>query len=189
LDIASRETLKNALAGFGGTVVLVSHDRFFLDAVATRVVEIKDGAARSFPGNYTDYCLALQALGETSPLVENSRGPSAATGPKPAAPQRHQGQAPAAEESRKPGHLHREQSKQQSRDQQKLRKLVGKLEEEISRAETRLAEIEKELGKPEIYKDYTRSSPLLKAKQEVESHRASYMEQWERYAATLDTQG
>ncbi len=55
LDIASRLTLERALKAFEGTVVFVSHDRYFLDSVPTRIVEIAEGRARSFPGNYSDY--------------------------------------------------------------------------------------------------------------------------------------
>lgn len=55
LDIASAEVLENALANFEGTVLCVSHDRYFLDRIATRIVELDDGQATEFVGNYSDY--------------------------------------------------------------------------------------------------------------------------------------
>jgi ATP-binding cassette subfamily F protein 3 len=55
LDIGSRLTLENALRQYEGSVLFVSHDRYFLDSVPTRVVEVADGRLRSFPGNYSDY--------------------------------------------------------------------------------------------------------------------------------------
>ncbi len=55
LDIASAEVLENALANFEGTVVCVSHDRYFLDRLATRIVELDGGRTTDFVGNYSDY--------------------------------------------------------------------------------------------------------------------------------------
>jgi ATP-binding cassette subfamily F protein 3 len=55
LDIESVETLENALERFGGTVVAISHDRYFLDRIADRIVEVADGDARAFEGGYSDW--------------------------------------------------------------------------------------------------------------------------------------
>jgi len=55
LDIASAEVLENALANFEGTVLCVSHDRYFLDRIATRIVELDGGQTTNFVGNYSDY--------------------------------------------------------------------------------------------------------------------------------------
>ncbi len=55
LDIPSSEVLEDALADFEGTVLVISHDRYFLDRVVDRVVELDDGALTSYPGNYTYY--------------------------------------------------------------------------------------------------------------------------------------
>jgi len=60
LDIVSVEWLENFLTNYRGTIVVVSHDRRFLDRVATRIVEIRNGVTRAYPGNYTDY-LKLKA--------------------------------------------------------------------------------------------------------------------------------
>jgi ATPase subunit of ABC transporter with duplicated ATPase domains len=59
LDIASRECLEEALLSYRGTVIAVSHDRFFLNRVVTRILELKDGKMCSFPGNYSAYQKAL----------------------------------------------------------------------------------------------------------------------------------
>jgi ATP-binding cassette, subfamily F, member 3 len=55
LDIASVEVLETALEDFDGAVLTISHDRYFLDRVVDRVVELDNGALTSFPGGYTDY--------------------------------------------------------------------------------------------------------------------------------------
>jgi ATP-binding cassette subfamily F protein 3 len=55
LDIASAEQLEEALEDFDGTLLMVSHDRYFLDNVADRIFELKDGRITEYDGNYTDY--------------------------------------------------------------------------------------------------------------------------------------
>lgn len=65
LDVPSRECLEEALASFRGTVIAVSHDRFFLNRIATRILALEDGKLTSFPGNYNAYRKAL-ALGPSS---------------------------------------------------------------------------------------------------------------------------
>ena len=60
LDIASAEVLEDALADFEGTVFVISHDRYFLDRVVDRIVELEDGALNDYIGNYSDYQAAKQ---------------------------------------------------------------------------------------------------------------------------------
>jgi ATPase subunit of ABC transporter with duplicated ATPase domains len=55
LDIASAEVLENALEDFTGTVLVISHDRYFLDRVVDRIVELDNGELVNYPGNYSDY--------------------------------------------------------------------------------------------------------------------------------------
>ncbi len=55
LDIASAEVLENVLEGFEGTVLVISHDRYFLDRVTDRIVELDNGKLNEFRGNYSDY--------------------------------------------------------------------------------------------------------------------------------------
>jgi ATP-binding cassette, subfamily F, member 3 len=55
LDIPSAEVLEKAIGEFEGTVLVISHDRYFLDRVVERIVELDEGAAREFLGNYSDY--------------------------------------------------------------------------------------------------------------------------------------
>jgi len=193
LDIASRATLETAACDYEGTMVFVSHDRFFLDAVATRVVEIKDGRIRSFPGNYTDYCHALKAMGETSPLIGASvKAPSA----KPAT-QKPVADKPKSDASKKKSapadqngsakSAARENSKADQKEQNRLKKLVTEIEKQITGVETRLAQIEIEIAKPEIYRDYTKCNPLVEEKKNLERQHVSYLEQWDRYTSTLQS--
>ncbi len=55
LDIAAAEVLEASLSEFEGTVFVISHDRYFLDQVVSRIVELDDGGLTDYPGNYSDY--------------------------------------------------------------------------------------------------------------------------------------
>ena len=73
LDIATLTVLENFLNGFGGPVVTVSHDRYFLDKVANRILAFEDGGVREFVGNYTDYLDEKAFLQEQSALLEKEK--------------------------------------------------------------------------------------------------------------------
>jgi len=62
LDIASTEVLEEALNAFDGTVLTISHDRYFLDRLCGRILELEDGEAREYHGGYTDYALQKERL-------------------------------------------------------------------------------------------------------------------------------
>ena len=71
LDMRAKDVLLEALRSFTGTVVFVSHDRYFLDNVATRVIEIGEGAVHVFPGNYEDYMWRKQGGAERAPTLND----------------------------------------------------------------------------------------------------------------------
>lgn len=73
LDIATLTVLENFLNGFGGPVVTVSHDRYFLDKVANKILAFEDGDVREFFGNYTDYLDEKAFLQEQSALLEKEK--------------------------------------------------------------------------------------------------------------------
>ena len=62
LDMRAKDVLLDALAAFSGTVIFVSHDRYFIDRLATRVLEIENGAITAYEGNYEDYLRSKEAL-------------------------------------------------------------------------------------------------------------------------------
>ena len=78
LDIPAAEILEEALTGFEGTVILVSHDRRFLENVTTRVVSVRDGMAEAYPGGFRDY----ERFGTGKPAAAEKAAPP----PKPPRP-------------------------------------------------------------------------------------------------------
>src|ERR1700722_2642085 len=90
LDMRAKDVLLTALQEFTGTVVFVSHDRYFIDKLASRVIEVADGAVHVFPGNYEDYLWrkngAAPPPSQLPPAVQHARGPKPHQQQKPQAP-------------------------------------------------------------------------------------------------------
>src|SRR6185295_11877301 len=92
LDLASRDVLEDALAGFAGTMAFISHDRYFINRLATKVVEVRDGRLVTHLGGYDDYQAALAGI----PTGKATPGPETAARPAPEAARPPEQNAPAA---------------------------------------------------------------------------------------------
>jgi ATP-binding cassette subfamily F protein 3 len=160
LDLRAKDVLLEALLEFSGTVVFVSHDRYFIDRLATRVFEIGEGQVRVYPGNYEDYLWRKQ--GGPAQFEETPAAASVA--------------APAPEESR-PRRLNPLKLKQ-------LKQRCAGLEAEIARAEAEIAGCEAELADFKSAEETMRLSGLL------EQRRADLerlMAEWEQVSAAVET--
>jgi ATP-binding cassette, subfamily F, member 3 len=130
LDMRAKDVLLEALQEFTGTVVLVSHDRYFIDKLATRVFEVADGTVNVFPGNYEDYL--WRKSGQPLDLSLTPLAPTLAATPVNG----HSAASPAADKKRvNPMKL--EKMKQRCRE---LENQIASLEEEIQRTEAELSE-------------------------------------------------
>jgi ATP-binding cassette subfamily F protein 3 len=125
LDISSRETLEELLAEFDGTILFVSHDRYFMDRIATRIWAIDEGRVTEHLGNYTDY---QRALGHR---------PEIAVKPEKSAPVE---EAPKEVVAPKPEPNNRRDGKRQPSDS-KLQKSLAQTERDIARLEGKLNEL------------------------------------------------
>ena len=83
LDMRAKDVLLNALQEYTGTVVFVSHDRYFLDKLATRVFEVEDGRVDVYPGNYEDYLWRKQSPEAAQALAQGLSRPSRSAGCMP----------------------------------------------------------------------------------------------------------
>ncbi len=133
LDMHSKDVLLDALTDFGGTVVFVSHDRGFIEALATRVLELSPGRFREFPGGYRYYQERLAAEQQGASAVPERR---AAAEPEA---------APSA------SRLSWEESKRLQAERRKLEREVQRLEAEIAAAEERKRLLEQRLAEPDVY--------------------------------------
>jgi ATP-binding cassette, subfamily F, member 3 len=179
LDLRAKDVLLSALMEYTGTVVFVSHDRYFIDKLATRVFEIGDGKVEIYPGNYEDYLWRKQGGTATVPTLDDvpSADSSRRVAKTPAPPTNgNHVVAPAvvADES-KAKRLNPIKRKQ-------LQDRVGELEAEISRAEDAIARCETAL------QSFVSADESQRQSQELDQHKARHaalIREWEELAGAL----
>ena len=167
LDMRAKDVLLDALAAYSGTVVFVSHDRYFIDKLATRVFEVGEGHVEVYPGNYEDYLWrkegGAEKLQETVSRSVNTAAPS------------NGNQSATAQEDNKAKRLNPIKRKQ-------IEDRVKELEAEISRAETAIAECEAALQSFVSAEETNRhTQELAKRRIELQTH----MTEWEELAKAL----
>ncbi len=169
LDITSKEILESALCSYTGTVLYVSHDRYFINKTATRILDLTDRHLNEYKGNY-DYYLEKKELVERL-YQENLNGNSAGSAPAAPIPD-------TASESKLDW-------KAQKEEQARIRKRendLKKLEDKIEKLETRCQELTDEMCLPEVAVNAARCMELAKEKEETEAALESLYEEWETYA-------
>ncbi len=152
LDIHSKDVLLKALESFGGTVVFVSHDRGFIEELATKVLHLEPGKFKYYPGNYQYYIeqVEKQSAGENLSLglghspensaKQNERSSSSNGDALRNVPE-------AASETK----LSWEEQKKRDAEKRKVEKEVSKIEAEIEELENKKSELEAKMGNPEVY--------------------------------------
>lgn len=141
LDLQSKQVLLDSLKKYQGTIIFVSHDRYFVDDLATRILEVNDGKVESYIGNYENFLCAKQKLGDSShsiKRVEQYIGKKLKSEPT------------TDKEVRIQAHVARKE--QQRREQKRQRELL-KVENRIEQLEEKLGELEQRMVNPEIYQD------------------------------------
>jgi ATP-binding cassette subfamily F protein 3 len=180
LDLASREVLESALAVFGGTIVFISHDRYFINRIATRVVDIEHGRLANHLGTYDDFL--ADAAGRTSPApaparaaVSSGDAPRAVPG-RPAAPV-----APAPDQRRSP----RETKRGGSGELRKLRQRLEEIERRIAEVEARLAALADAMAAPDLYRDGERARAAISEQKNAQEEVAWLLREWEELSTAI----
>jgi len=176
LDLASREVLEAALAAFPGTLVFISHDRYFINRIATAVVEVTRGQLVTYLGSYDDYLDAkARAEAEATAGEKPPARPPAVTAPTPrSATVAH---AARAEAPRRSGKV--------ARDVRELRRRLEEVERQIHALEARLAEIGERLGDPAFYADGERVRAVAAERKSAEEQVTWLMREWEELSTAL----
>jgi ATP-binding cassette, subfamily F, member 3 len=178
LDLASREVLERALAAFPGTIVFISHDRYFINRIATDIVEISRGTLVTYRGSYDDY-LEVKARAAISPAAEPAGRRTAATPaprvPAPAARARGTRKEPAA------------RTGQMAKNVRELRRRLEEVERQIHTLETRLAEVSARLGDPALYASGDRVREATAERKRAEEQVMWLMREWEQLSTALTT--
>jgi len=165
LDMRAKDVLLEALQEFTGTIVFVSHDRYFIDRLATRIFEIGDGEVRVFPGNYEDYLWRKQgAAGSLDGSTPRPFEPTLADVPG----------------------LQEKKPQQRRINPMKLRQMedrCGDLEREVARIEKEIASGEQELTR---YVSAEQSAHLVETLQQRRTELASLLSEWEELTSSIE---
>ena len=161
LDLDSREALEESLEDFPGSIVFVSHDRAFIDRLATRVIDLREGRARLYPGNYTE---TAEARAERRKHPEPAAAVRSGIAPVEAPPETASPSAPAPKPAPRPARkAETSEDKETARRKRRIRTLEEKieaLETEIETLETRLWEEALTLGPVAAHELATKKSGL-----------------------------
>ncbi|AIQ16241.1 multidrug ABC transporter ATP-binding protein [Paenibacillus sp. FSL H7-0357] len=171
LDLVSREVLESALIDFEGTLLFISHDRYFLNKMAERVLELHPGGIDQYLGNYDDYVEKKKELEDIA--LEEAELASAK------ASRNADIEASAAEKGTASSY---EADKQAKREERNRQRRISELEENIARLEEDIARVENEMTKPEVYQDYM---ALQEHESDLKSKKATLTElfsEWENLA-------
>ncbi|WP_046213091.1 ABC-F family ATP-binding cassette domain-containing protein [Paenibacillus wulumuqiensis] len=167
LDLMSKEVLESALMDYEGTLLFISHDRYFLNKMAERILELRPDGLTTYLGNFDDYTAKKQELKE---LAEEA---AAAVQAK---------NASTAAAAGIPANSY-EEGKQAKREERNRKRRLEQLEVDIAGWEERISELEEQLTLPEVYQDY---EAVQSRQEEIARHQQALeeaYEEWETLAA------
>ena len=172
LDLHSKDVLLQALRDFGGTIVFVSHDRGFIEQLATHVLHLEPGKAMYYPGDYNYYLEQTEKAegGESLPLATAVRTQSVL--PSSATPSNGE---PAP---RNAPQLSWEEQKRLESERRKKEKSLSNLEQQISSLEQKKSELESKLADPQVYSNGEKAKSVQKEIEELSTQIEALSEQW-----------
>jgi ATP-binding cassette subfamily F protein 3 len=187
LDMRAKDVLLTSLQEFTGTVVFVSHDRYFIDKLATRVFEVADGGVHIFPGNYEEYQRRKSDQAAIVPVPASGNGtqpppraasqqqhkPSQQQQKPQAAPQPTPAQAAAADKQRRLNPIKLRQMKERQRG----------IEDEITRLEVEIADFEQALSH---FQSAQQSIDIAEMLESRRTDMKNLMAEWEEVSEILE---
>ncbi len=189
LDLRAKDVLLDALMKYTGTVVFVSHDRYFIDKLATRVFEVGDGKVEIFPGNYEDYLWRKQGGQHVAPTLDDVPGKKTKSqgAPLPAAVA-GSGSSPASAPSSNGNGSEPEAQKKRVNPikRKQMEDRVRELEEKIGSTEAAIERLETAL------QDFVSAEESQRQAQELEQLKANHaalVREWEELSQVLETEG
>jgi ATP-binding cassette, subfamily F, member 3 len=193
LDLDSKDVLLDALADFGGTLVFVSHDRYFVDKLATKIIEVGHGTIETYPGTYEQFLWSRSARAAAAAAPSPSSGSSStparpATKPassqpaagRPASNAGRQAEPPATpvasyEERKKAGATERRQRREAGERQRR----IADLEARIAEREQAIRDLEVRMSTPGFYEDRATADGVVSRHRDLMWEVGDLMGQWE----------
>ena len=156
LDIQSREALEKSLSDYDGTMLMVSHDRYFINKLADRIIYMTSDGLKSFTGNYDEF-LAKNTVTATEEKI-----------------------------AEKPKNLDYQEQKRIQAEKRKVLNRFNKVEELIEQLEVEVEEINSEMQKPELALDFTKLNELSKLAEDKNNEIMELMEEWEQLQTEIE---
>lgn len=169
LDIDSKEVLENAVMDFNGTVLFVSHDRYFINKVATCVLEIAPQGSTLYLGDY-DYYLEKKAEQEEIAVAKSTAETPIENSPKEVST----------------GKVNYQQGKERQKQERRLKRSVEEFEQLVEKLDAQKNDLENQMSSPENYNDLEKMGELQAKLQEISKKLAEAEENWEQACMELE---
>ena len=169
LDIDSKEVLENAVMDFNGTVLFVSHDRYFINKVATCVLEIAPQGSTLYLGDY-DYYLEKKAEQEEIAAAKSTTETPIENSPKEVST----------------GKVNYQQGKERQKQERRLKRSVEEFEQLVEKLDAQKNDLENQMSSPENYNDLEKMGELQAKLQEISKKLAEAEENWEQASMELE---
>ena len=168
LDMVSKDILKNALNYYDGTLIIVSHDRDFLQGLSEKVYEFKDQGIKEYLGDINEFLNAKKVMDFKQFELENKQKAS----------------SPKSKDSE--NKISYQERKQLDKDIKKTSNKVGNLERSVEALEKELKALDAELSQPDRYKELSSQAGFFESYQEKQQQLAQYMSDWEQNLERLE---
>ena len=170
LDIEAKEVLEEALDNYDGTLLFVSHDRYFINELANKIISVRDGHAKIYNGNYSYY---LDEKAKQAAAAQEAEAQKAETETTPAT-------------SQNKGKLSYQEQKARDSQKRKLERAVSDAEAKIEKLEAEEKEIQTEMANPEIAASFEKLGPLQEKLSAVQKQLDQANNDWENALDALD---
>ena len=170
LDIEAKEVLEDALDNYDGTLLFVSHDRYFINELANKIISVRDGHAKIYNGNYSYY---LDEKAKQAAAAQEAEAQKAETETTPAA-------------SQNKGKLSYQEQKARDSQKRKLERAVSDAEAKIEKLEAEEKEIQTEMANPDIAASFEKLGPLQEKLSAVQKQLDQANNDWENALDALD---
>ncbi|WP_313628486.1 ABC-F family ATP-binding cassette domain-containing protein [Enterococcus italicus] len=167
LDIDNKEVLENALIDYEGTLLFVSHDRYFINRVATKVVELSENGTRVYLGDYDYYLEKKQEERELQALLQDE--------------QEEEEVNPSA------GKQSFQLSKEQQKQLRQARRKVEQIENQLAKLEDDIANYQTQMADPDILDDHVQLQKLNQQLEEAQEAQMTLLEEWEQESLILES--